>query len=949
MRQDGPYGLGVDLGTSNTVAVLHTPDGRTRPLLFDGQPLMPSGVFLDQQGRLHVGRDAQRLAQADPARYEPNPKRRIDETSVLLGEGEVPVVDLLAALLGAVARAAVETVGFLPPAMLTHPAAWGPVRRDVLAQAVARAGWPPVTAHPGQPGTRFTPEPVAAARYFAEVLSRPVPVGSSLAVFDFGGGTLDIAVVRNDGLGPAGRPVFSVVSSGGVADLGGLDLDAALVEKVGRSLTGPPPEGGPDGPTQRLDLGAVAAWQALEQPASTTQWRNRRQLWDDVRGAKEMLSRTTVAPVAIPGVEHAVHLTREELEQVVTPLLRRGVHEAAGVIRAAGVAPNQLAGLFLVGGSSRVPMVGRLLHSDLHIPPTVLEQPELPVAEGALAELLAGTTSAVSRPVSPAGPHSPAPQFPPPQAGPHTPAAQFAPPQSPAGPRSPAPHGAAAYSAAESDGADLHRAGMQGAETPRPGKAGQDAAPRRGRRRLLLAGAAAAVAVVLAVTATAVYLTRGRVSPVTFTALGDGTVVPGLEDQADADTNVYYAFTQVVGDRAYVAAQRSDNALEISAIDLTSDRKDWRVVTAQKTYTDWDGFWATDDYVIARGDADYRAPAPLVVFGRDGKQRWERQIDADDLLYLYGDVLVQFDPATKVLRGLRLSDQKELWSKTPAGDAATVEVRLVPVSAVADLGGPARATGRPTGLGGSEEFRLVRVASDRSVSVIDVRSGAELAKGTIALSSPSLISVELMADEDRLYVGAGSSGYRIEAYDLTSFGNPLVVTAGPEDRRLGTIISCGEDLICVSDVGDSGTDQVRELRVSPKAEEIWHADAPRITFDDNAYGGMSAADGGLLFWYAEEGGGYRSVLYSAEGKKVFAWSGVAVRVNAKSFLILDKKPIGSTVSAENVQVNGAINNGDNPEPLGTLHESKVPSCNWNESKIVCASGDNDFRIQRFAE
>ena len=99
-RSNGAYALGVDLGTSNTVAILRWPDGRTRPLLFDGQPVMPSGVLLDDQGRLHVGRDAQRLAQADPARYEPNPKRRIDEPAVLLGDREVPTVDLLAALLG---------------------------------------------------------------------------------------------------------------------------------------------------------------------------------------------------------------------------------------------------------------------------------------------------------------------------------------------------------------------------------------------------------------------------------------------------------------------------------------------------------------------------------------------------------------------------------------------------------------------------------------------------------------------------------------------------------------------------------------------------------------------------------------------------------------------------------------------------------------------------------
>src|SRR5438874_7735787 len=218
--QDG-FAIGVDLGTSNTVAVIRWPDGRTRPLLVDGMPIMPSGVYLDASGQLFVGRDAERLAQLEPARFEPNPKRRIDEAAVLLADREVAVVDLLAAVLGAVARGAVEAVGFLPPAVLTFPAAWGQRRRDTLAAAAGRAGWPPV---------RLLPEPVAAARYFADVLRRPVPVGASLAVFDFGGGTLDVAVVRNAGGG------FEVLGSGGIPDLGGLDVDAALVEHLGGVL-----------------------------------------------------------------------------------------------------------------------------------------------------------------------------------------------------------------------------------------------------------------------------------------------------------------------------------------------------------------------------------------------------------------------------------------------------------------------------------------------------------------------------------------------------------------------------------------------------------------------------------------------------------------------------------------------------------------------------------------
>ncbi|BCJ32586.1 hypothetical protein Athai_00890 [Actinocatenispora thailandica] len=404
------FAIGIDLGTSNTVAVVRSPDGRTRPLLFDGQPILPSTVFVDESGHIHVGRDAQRMAQLDPARCEPNPKRRIDEQSVLLGDRELPVVALLAALLKEIAGKAVEAVGFLPPAALTHPAAWGPTRRGVLLEAVRQAGWPPV---------KLVPEPIAAARYFAEVLRRPVPVGSALAVFDFGGGTLDVAVVRNEGTG------FTVIGSGGDERLGGLDLDEALVRHAGDQIGQRYPQ----------------IWQHLSQPTSTADRRYRRLFWADVGGAKEMLSRSTNAPIPVPGVEAAIHLTREELERLTTPLLDRAVAATEATIGQAGLRADQLSGLFLVGGSSRVPMVARLLHAKLGIAPTVLEQPELPVAEGALAELVpaAAMTESMPYPMS-AMPASPGPGMPvsavPGQAGPVSgvPGPAAGAPMSPGGP-----------------------------------------------------------------------------------------------------------------------------------------------------------------------------------------------------------------------------------------------------------------------------------------------------------------------------------------------------------------------------------------------------------------------------------------------------------------------------------------------------------------------------------
>src|SRR5688500_8503615 len=98
------HALGVDFGTSNTVAVARWPDGRARPILVDGSPLLPSAVFAEADGALVVGRDAVHSARIDPVRFEPNPKRRIDDGLVLLGEQEFPVVELIAAVLARVAE-----------------------------------------------------------------------------------------------------------------------------------------------------------------------------------------------------------------------------------------------------------------------------------------------------------------------------------------------------------------------------------------------------------------------------------------------------------------------------------------------------------------------------------------------------------------------------------------------------------------------------------------------------------------------------------------------------------------------------------------------------------------------------------------------------------------------------------------------------------------------------
>ncbi|GAA4924406.1 Hsp70 family protein [Stackebrandtia albiflava] len=346
-----PVSVSVDLGTSHTVAVVGAEDGRATPLLFDGSPLLGSAVFKGTAGDLTVGRDATHSARLYPERLEPHPKRRIDDGTVLLGDAEVTVRDMFAAILGRVRDECVRVTGSVPPLTLTHPATWGPVRRQTLIDAAESAGM----ASP-----RLLPEPVAAARYFSRRQAAGVPVGSVIAVYDLGGGTFDISVVRRTDTG------FDVLAADGASDLGGVDVDHALTDHLGRPHREDP------------------QWWKLMDPQRPDERRQRRHFLDDVRAAKERLSRENHVDLLIPLVEKESHLTRGELETLARPLLDRTVRLTRTLIRAVGREPGDLAGLFLVGGASRMPLVATLLHRATGIAPTAIDQPETVVAYGGL-------------------------------------------------------------------------------------------------------------------------------------------------------------------------------------------------------------------------------------------------------------------------------------------------------------------------------------------------------------------------------------------------------------------------------------------------------------------------------------------------------------------------------------------------------------------------------------
>ena len=172
-----------------------------------------------------TGEAAVRRSLTDPGRTAREFKRRLgDPTPILLGTSPFAAVDLMTALLRDVLASVGEREGGPPLAVaLTHPANWGEFKIDLLRQAADACGLRDVT---------LVTEPVAAAVHYAAGAN--VQPGQIVAVYDLGGGTFDVAVLRRteDGFETLGEPA-------GLERLGGVDFDHAVMAHVERALAEP--------------------------------------------------------------------------------------------------------------------------------------------------------------------------------------------------------------------------------------------------------------------------------------------------------------------------------------------------------------------------------------------------------------------------------------------------------------------------------------------------------------------------------------------------------------------------------------------------------------------------------------------------------------------------------------------------------------------------------------
>lgn len=345
------YHLGVDLGTTFTCAAVH--DGGRVEIVPLGErgPSIPSVLFLREDGDLLAGDAAERQAVTAPERVAREFKRRLgDPTPMMLGGAAARAEVLTGNLLRWVFETVVRAEGGPPETLaLTHPANWGAYKLDLFATSAEVAGLHSVT---------MVTEPQAAAVSYAS--EERVDPGSVVAVYDLGGGTFDAAVLRKEADGG-----FTLLGSpDGIERLGGIDFDAAVFAHVAQTLDGVIEELDPD------DEAAVAAVARLRQECTQ---------------AKEALSSDTEAtiPVLLPDTQADVRITREQFEEMIRPTLAETVTAMQRALRSAQVEAGRIDHVLLVGGSSRIPLVGQLVSAGLGRPVAIDAHPKHAIALGA--------------------------------------------------------------------------------------------------------------------------------------------------------------------------------------------------------------------------------------------------------------------------------------------------------------------------------------------------------------------------------------------------------------------------------------------------------------------------------------------------------------------------------------------------------------------------------------
>jgi len=367
------HAVGIDLGTTHSlVAAVRSGIAECLPD-HEGEVLLPSAVRYLEGGRVAIGRDALGGAVDDPKNTIVSVKRMMgrglgdlddatrraydfvdDEVGMVRLQTRAGIkspVEVSAEILAALRQRAEDTLdAHLYGAVVTVPAYFDDAQRQATKDGAELAGLQVL---------RLISEPTAAAiAYGLDNASEGL-----YAVYDLGGGTFDISLLRMT------KGVFEVVATGGDSALGGDDIDAAF-----------------------------AAWALVRAGVEAASAGDRRAATIAARAIKERLSThdESVFRCSVAGRTVEVAVARNDLETVARPVVDRTIAAVRAVVRDAKVARDEIDGIVLVGGSTRMPLVRQAVHDFFGRAPLTNLDPDQVVALGAArqADALAGNVGA---------------------------------------------------------------------------------------------------------------------------------------------------------------------------------------------------------------------------------------------------------------------------------------------------------------------------------------------------------------------------------------------------------------------------------------------------------------------------------------------------------------------------------------------------------------------------